>query len=199
MNGAGARRASRAREGADSGLKQAALMLERTEGFTRDERRLMLGMLAARDGRNDQTWDVRASLLAELWQREFTWPEFDRWQAVFAATGTAPPLWDGLLRVPPRSAAGPIRTYRERKLFLLLDWLRALVARNETRTLLARYARLNVGARVVRQDPATGCPVCERVDRTVLPADEAALPPFHPGCRCLVLPALPARRDAGVG
>jgi hypothetical protein len=179
-----------------AGLRHAEAMLARTRGFSRGERRVLLDLLDRRRG--DRGWDAGGSVLAELGHREFDWPEFDRWQRFFAAWGARPPMWDGLTAAPlPRAAPDVVLAYRERKLFLLLDWLRGLAARPETRAVVARYARLGVPARVVRQDGRAPCPACERRDRREVGDSSSELPPFHPGCRCLVLPALPARRDIG--
>ena len=169
-------------------------MLAQTRGFSHAERQLLLGLLAPRFVDDDQACADGAAAVARLGQRDFEWPEFDRWQELFLASRASPPMWEGLTERPPPSAAlALVRRYRERKFVLLLDWLRALAGRGQTRSVLARYERMGVPARVVRQDTAAPCPACDRLHGRLV-QDGAPLPPFHPGCRCLVLPAVPGPR-----
>lgn len=179
------------------GLRRAAATLAQTRGFSLADRQNLLDLLDPRRGDDAQVGGPGAAVLAELGRRDFDWPEFDQWQAYFRASQASPPLWDGLVDRPPSADTAVLRVYRERKLLLLLDWLRALAGRAETRTVLARYERLGVAARVVRQDVGAACPTCDRLHGSLV-QDAAALPPFHPGCRCLVLPAVTGSR-AGHG
>src|SRR4029450_1866026 len=54
---------------------------------------------------------------------DFRWPDFDRWQAAFAATDVFPARWEGLHRVPPADTP-EAETYKLRKLALLSERLR---------------------------------------------------------------------------
>src|SRR5207247_2305271 len=76
-------------------------------------------VVAAREG--------PATAVTVLADRAFTWPEFDRWQAIFAASGTFPARWDGLQVVPvPQTSRDARAAYGLRKLDLLFEWLDAL-------------------------------------------------------------------------
>lgn len=125
---------------------------------------------------------------------DFLWPDFDRWQAAFAATDVFPARWEGLHRVPPTD--GPeAETYRLCKLALFSEWLEMLTHRSTVR---AHYARQGIRARVVRQDARPPCPACDPFDAREVGLELVAMPPFHPGCRC-VLVAMdmgPTRRRA---
>jgi hypothetical protein len=123
---------------------------------------------------------------------DFAWPDFDRWQATFTAIGIFPPRWDGLQCAPPahtREAA----TYRLRKLVLFDEWLDMLARRP---IMLAHYARQGLRARVARQDERAPCPACDPFNAAEIRLEVDALPPFHPGCRCVLVavPAGPVRR-----
>lgn len=118
---------------------------------------------------------------------EFSWPEFDRWQAAFAAAERFPARWDGLHAAPPSGAPGSA-AYRHRKLVLFFEWLDLLAKRS---TALAHYANRGIRARVARQDTGSPCPACDPFHAREVGPRLDAVPPFHPGCRC-VLVAIPA-------
>jgi hypothetical protein len=117
---------------------------------------------------------------------DFAWPDFDRWQAAFAAAHIFPVRWEGLHRVPPAHTP-EARAYRLRKLDLLAEWLDMLARRSTVR---AHFARQGIRTRVVRQDARLPCPACEPFNSHKVGATLDAIPPFHPGCRC-VLVAIP--------
>lgn len=121
---------------------------------------------------------------------DFSWPEFDRWQAAFAAIGVFPPRWEGL-RCVPSVHTREAEAYQLRKLVLFDEWLDMLARRP---AVLAHYARLGLRARVARQDDRAPCPACDRVNGRGVGPGREAVPPFHPGCRC-VLVAVHAEPD----
>jgi hypothetical protein len=57
-------------------------------------------------------------------------------------------------------------------------------------TVHAHFARQGIRARVARQDMRLPCPACEPFNTREVGAELEAIPPFHPGCRC-VLVAIP--------
>ena len=122
------------------------------------------------------------------------WPEFDRWQAAFAAAGAFPARWDGLHAAPPAHAPAALE-YRLRKQILMAEWLEMLDRRSAER---GRYARRGLRVRAVRQDADRPCPACDPLDARELGPGLDAMPPFHPGCRCVLVaaPAEPAGRRA---
>jgi len=123
---------------------------------------------------------------------EFSWPDFDRWQAFFAGQRAFPGRWDGLHVIPPPETP-EAAAYQHRKLDLLLEWLEMLAHRS---TVLAHYARHGMRARIVSQQTGPACSVCDPFHaREVGPGDDT-MPPFHPGCRCVLLAAhtVPSRR-----
>ena len=117
---------------------------------------------------------------------DFAWPDFDRWQAAFAAAHSFPARWEGLHRAPPAHTP-EAQAYRLRKLDLLAEWLDMLAHRSTVR---AHFARQGIRARVVRQETSLPCPACDPLNAREVGADLDAIPPFHPGCRC-VLVAIP--------
>jgi hypothetical protein len=125
---------------------------------------------------------------------DFRWPDFDRWQAAFAATDVFPARWEGLHRVPPADTP-EAETYKLRKLALLSEWLEMLAHRSTVR---AHYARQGIRARVVRQDARPPCPACDPFDAREVGRELDAMPPFHPGCRCVLvaMDMVPSRRRA---
>ena len=123
--------------------------------------------------------------LSESSASDFPWPDFDRWQAFFAARASFPDRWDGLHAVPAPATAEADR-YRHRKWELFCEW-RDLLAQREL--VLAHYARHRVPLRIVRQHAPPACPVCDAFQAREISADVHALPPFHPGCRCVVMAA----------
>ena len=120
-----------------------------------------------------------------LGERGFTWPEFDRWQAIFAASGTFPTRWKGLHEVPSsRTTAAANAAYRLRKLDLLLEWLDTL---RRGATALHHYTRQGMRARIVQQGDGLRCPVCESLNGREVGRGSDPLPPIHPGCRCVLM------------
>jgi hypothetical protein len=131
---------------------------------------------------------IRPSVLATVAAgRDFSWPEFDRWQAFFTAADMFPDRWDGLHAAPP-SREPEAADYRQRKLALFVEWLELLSRRPAT---LAHYARQGICPRVARQHAGPPCAACDPFDASVVGSDLDPMPPFHPGCRC-VLVAMPA-------
>lgn len=124
--------------------------------------------------------------------QDFSWPEFDRWQAAFAAAKIFPPRWEGLQCVPPAHTR-EAEAYQLRKLVLFCEWLDLCAHRPAVR---AHYARQGIRARVVRQDERAPCPACDPFNARVVGPGLDAMPPFHPGCRCLLVAmrAVPANR-----
>jgi hypothetical protein len=129
-----------------------------------------------------------------LTARDFAWPEFDRWQATFAAVETFPASWEGLHSIPAVDTRAAT-AYRLRKLIMHGEWLDLLARRP---AVLAHYVRRRLRARVVRQDERTPCPGCDPLNAREIGLELDALPPFHPGCRC-VLVAIRPGRDQGRG
>ena len=119
---------------------------------------------------------------------DFAWPDFDRWQAFFAAREAFPVGWEGLQAAPPPHTPDA-EAYRRRKMDLLSEWLKMLALRS---TVLAHYARHGVQARIVRQHAGAACAVCDPFNAGDVGPDLDTVPPFHPGCRCVVVAARPA-------
>jgi hypothetical protein len=114
---------------------------------------------------------------------DFPWPDFDRWQAAFASAGIFPPRWEGLERSPsPRSPEAD--AYHLKKLVLFSEWREMLALRP---TVQAHYARRGLRARVVRQDDRVPCPPCDGANGREMGPELDVMPPFHPGCRCVVV------------
>jgi hypothetical protein len=114
---------------------------------------------------------------------DFSWPEFDRWQAAFAAAEVFPPCWEGLHCAPPTDTR-EAEAYRLRKRVLFDEWLDMLARRP---AVLAHYARQGLRARVARQDDRAPCPACDPFNAREVGAGREAIPPFHPGCRCVLV------------
>ena len=181
-------------------LHYAAIALAQTTGFSREERQIVLDLLKGVATRGGVVGDFYAAVRLRLAPRDFSWPEFDRWQALFAERWEFPPLWGELKTTPTRRASAESRqAYQEYKLYLLLHWLESLeTTRAQARAMLARYARQGVRAKIARQADGTPCPVCDPLNHREVRDNGWDLPPFHPGCRCLVLavtqrPILPRR------
>jgi hypothetical protein len=124
---------------------------------------------------------TRTAMPATTW--DFAWPDFDRWQAVFAAAGFFPPRWEGLEHAPPAHTP-EAEAYRLRKLVLFREWLDMLAQRPVVR---AHYARQGLRARVERQDQSSSCPACDPFNGREVGPEIKAMPPFHPGCRCVLV------------
>ena len=114
---------------------------------------------------------------------DFAWPDFDRWQAAFAAAQIFPPRWDGLHRAPLEGTS-EAEAYRLRKLDLFVEWLDMCARRS---TVHAHFARKRIRARVVRQDTHVPCPGCDAFHMREVGDELDTMPPFHPGCRCVLL------------
>jgi hypothetical protein len=123
--------------------------------------------------------------------------EFDRWQATFAAVGAFPPRWEGLHTVPPARTPAAV-AYQLRKLILLEEWL-DMLARGSAEH--RRYAERGIKVRAVRQDATRPCPGCDPLIVRALTFGIDAMPPFHPGCRCVLVavPEAPLRRRVRAG
>ena len=170
-------------------LHHAAIALAQTTGFSREERQIVLDLLKEITTRGGAVDDLHAAVVGRLGARDFRWPEFDRWQAFFAEGWRFPPLWEELKKTPALRASPQIRhAYHEQKLYLLLHWLQSLeTTRAQTRTALARYAKRGIRAEIARQGNGMPCPVCDPLNHHEVKDSPRDLPPFHPGCRCLVL------------
>lgn len=114
---------------------------------------------------------------------DFAWPDFDRWQAFFTADGTFPAGWDGLHVAPPAQTL-EAAVYHQRKQTLFSEWLDMLAHRS---TVLAHYARQGIQARIERQHAGPACPVCDPFNAREVGPGLDAVPPFHPGCRCVLV------------
>ena len=167
--------------------------LAQTRGFSPEERHTILTVL--RTHAVDQACSV---VLAQMGPRDFEWPEFDHWYSVFARRGQFPPLWDGVARRPSQDDRWSAwQAYQHRKLYLLIDWLHGLaVTRSEMRAALSRYASRGLTAEITRQSAETRCPPCDALNNENAHHHPENVPPFHPGCRCLIL-AAPARTQPG--
>ena len=179
-------------------LDQAVTALNQTHGFSLDERQAIIRLI-----REQTMWthavDQACSVVhAQIGERDFQWPEFDRWHTIFAKRGVFPPLWEGLERLPRRGDSGPAwQAYRKRKLYLLIDWLHGLVVtRAEMRAALTRYAARDLQAEIARQRTEVTCPACDPLDHGNVPPNSRDVPPFHPGCRCLIVALHPTTRLA---
>jgi hypothetical protein len=136
----------------------------------------------------------RTEMAPEAAPPDFSWPDFDRWQAAFAAAEAFPPRWEGLHVAPPPHTP-EAEAYQQRKLVLYSEWQDMLARRS---TVLAHYARQGISARVARQDTSAPCPACDPFDARAVGLGDA-MPPFHPGCRCVLVamhppPARPRSR-----
>ena len=105
--------------------------------------------------------------------RDFTWPEFDRWQAFFAARRRFPVRWDGLQVTPPARTPAA-EAYQRRKLDLLFEWLDALTRRS---MILAHYARQGLETRIVAQNTGEACAGC--VPFVARGSDQTKMPCRH--------------------
>jgi hypothetical protein len=160
----------------------AALALAEIQGFTDDERATVMDRLRAGQVRLPTPTDRSTSSLLD---HAFTWPEFDRWQAFFAARDAFPARWDGLHVVPSsRSAAAAGEAYRRTKMDLLFEWLDTLTQRSMQ---VQHYARQGMRARIARQGDGQDCPICQPFEALEVIPGRGALPPFHPGCRCVLM------------
>ena len=176
----------------------AVTALAETRGFSGEERQTIITLLKEETMRSHAVDHACALVLTQMGTRDFEWPEFDRWHALFTRRGHFPPLWEAVARQPCPGDPWPARqAYLDRKLYLLIDWLHGLVVtRAEMRAALTRYAVLGLPSEITRQSPEIVCPACDRLNNEDVLDHPRDLPPFHPGCRCLILTA-PARARAG--
>lgn len=175
----------------------AAIAIARTDGYSAEERQTAIGLLRGAATRGRGIGELHATVLARLGAKEFAWPEFDRWHAFFAQRGKFPPLWDEVKRIPNLRDSPEIRNaYHRHKFYLLLDWLQNLEG---TRAALAHYRGRGVSAKITRQGDGALCPACDPFNHREVKDKQEELPPFHPGCRCLVVAITDARvcRPAG--
>jgi hypothetical protein len=175
--------------GARAFVDQAAAALAQTTGFSPEERHAIIDVVTEQAAHGQAVDRAYSSVLRDMGARDFEWPEFDHWYSLFAGGGAFPPLWNGLEAVPRRGAPELARrTYRERKLYLLIHWLHALVAtRAEVRAALTRYAVRGRGAEIARQSTGITCPACSPRNHERVPRDARSVPPLHPGCRCVIV------------
>jgi len=125
----------------------------------------------------------RATSTATAAEPGASWPAFHRWQALFAAAEMFPAGWEGLHAAPaPDSPAA--EEYERRKVLLFSEWVDMLARRP---AMLAHYTRQGIQARIVRQHPERACPACDPFNMRELTPELDAMPPFHPGCRCVLM------------
>lgn len=172
----------------------AVTALAETHGFSGEEQRAIIALIKEQTIRTHSVEHACSVVLSQMGTREFEWPEFDRWHTVFTERGHFPPLWDEVERRPGADAPWAAwQAYQHRKLYLLIDWLHGLiVTRHEMRAAAARYAVLGLPAEITRQTPEIACPPCDRLSTANVLHYPGDVPPFHPGCRCLIL-AAPSR------
>lgn len=170
-----------------------ATALAQVQGMSARERAVILHLLSPCQRAVSRSCAELSAQVPMLAGRDFPWPEFDRWQAFFAGCQAFPVRWDGL-HVVPAGLAPESEAYHRRKLELLLEWLDALARRS---AVFAHYARQGVGARVARQDDS--CPVCAAFVARPVESDADVMPPFHPGCRCVLLAVRSARARPRTG
>src|SRR5260370_25763203 len=129
-----------------------------------------------------------------LIDRAFMCSAFDRWRAFCTARGAFPARWDGLRVVPGSEAPPAVRAaYRQRKLDLLLEWLDVL---GRQASELGRYTKQGRQVRVVRQEDGERCSVCDSVNAHEVGYGSDAMPPLHPGCRCVLMAVAPGTPHA---
>ena len=170
-------------------VDHAVTALAQTSGFSREERHAIMTLIREQTMWTHAVGDACSALFAQIGARDFEWPEFDRWQTIFARCGQFPPLWAGLEQRPHPDHPFPVRqVYQRQKLYLLIDWLHGLVAtRAEMRAALTRYALRGCRAEITRQSADITCPACDPLNHESVRHDAQDVPPFHPGCRCLIL------------
>jgi hypothetical protein len=173
-----------------------AMALDSIQGLSDDEREAVVELLKVGRTRVAAGADGPATVTA-LGDRGFAWPEFDRWQAIFAASATFPARWNGLHEVPsPRTSPAASVAYRLRKLELLLEWLDSL---RRGVTALHHYTRQGIRARIVQQGDGLRCSVCESFNGREVRHGGDIMPPIHPGCRCVLMAVTPVPFDEQMG
>ncbi len=166
-------------------LHDAGIAVVRRDGHSAEERQTAIRLLKVAAMRGRGIGELPAAGLARLEAQEFAWPEFDRWRAFFAQREKFPPLWDEVKRIPNlRDSPESRDAYRRHKFYLLLDWLQSLEA---SRSALAHYRERGVRAKITRQGDGALCPACDPFNHREVKDKREDLPPFHPGCRCLVV------------
>ena len=170
----------------------AVIALAETQGFSGAEQHAIIALIKEQTIRPNSVDHACPSRGADGHAR-LEWPEFDA-GTPSSPSAALPPLWDEVERRPGGDAPWAAwQAYQHRKLYLLIDWLHGLiVTRAEMRASLARYAVLGLTAEITRQNPEITCPVCDRLNNENVLDHPGDVPPFHPGCRCLIL-AAPSR------
>jgi len=161
-----------------------ARALDSIQDFSGDDRDAVVAFLKAGRTREDAVREGASTAVSALGDRGFTWPEFDRWQAIFAASGTFPARWNGLHEVPSPQTSAASAAYRLRKMELLLEWLDTL---HRGAAALHHYTRQGMRARIVQQGDRLRCPVCELFNGLEVRRASDTMPPIHPGCRCVLV------------
>jgi hypothetical protein len=169
----------------------AVIALTQVRGFSWQERRDIIALVREQTTGNHAVDQAYTAMLKRLGPRDFQWPEFDHWHSIFTKRGAFPPLWNGLEYRPRHGDPFEARdAYQKQKCYLLLDWLYGLIAtRAEMRTALARYSERGLGAEIARQTIDISCPACDPLNHGPVLCSSRDVPPFHPGCRCLILAA----------
>jgi len=184
--------ASARRSTVSSGFDSAVRALATVRGFSGDERQTLVAFLKLGRARVATPREGAATTLTILADHAFTWPEFDRWQAFFAARGAFPARWEGLQAAPAFQTSQSARVaYQLRKLDLLVEWLDRL-ARGAAA--LGHYTKQGMRARIVRQGDGQRCPACESWEGREVRHGKDTVPPIHPGCRCVLMAVSAASR-----
>ena len=179
------------------GVDAVEIALDTIQGFSGDEREAVVEFLKVRRARVAAAREGPATTVTVLADRVFMWPEFDRWQAIFAARGTFPSRWDGLQEVPASQTSPAVRAaYRLRKLDLLFEWLDTL---RRGATALGHYTRQGMRARIVQQGDGLRCLVCESFNGHEVRHGRDTMPPIHPGCRCVLMAVTSVPLDQRIG
>ena len=173
-----------------------ARALDSIQDFSGDDRAEVVEFLKAGRTREAAVRGGASTAVTALGDRGFRWPEFDRWQAIFAASGTFPARWTGLHEVPSSQMLAASAAYRLRKMELLLEWLDTL---RRGATALHHYTRQGIRARIAQQGDRLRCPVCELFNGREVRRGSDTMPPIHPGCRCVLvaLTAVPLAEQMG--
>jgi hypothetical protein len=182
-------------------IDPAVTALAQTRGFSSEEQQSIIGLIREQTIRTHSVEHACSVVVAQMGTHDFEWPEFDRWHTLFTERGHFPPLWDEVERRPGADASWATwQAYQHRKLYLLIDWLHGLVVtRAEMRAAVTRYTVLGLDAEITRQSAEIACPVCDRLNNENVLQHPTDVPPFHPGCRCLILAAPSRARLAGTG
>jgi hypothetical protein len=183
--GGGTRRAGPSRRS----FNEARLALGGIQGLSDNDRATVIEVLKIGRLRVPVAHSGGLRAAEALAEYAFSWPEFDRWQAVFAAGGTFPARWDGLQVVPaPQTLPATRAAYRLRKWELLLEWLDRLTREAAA---FGHYTRQGRRARIVRQEDGRRCPVCDPFNGHEVRHEGDTMPPLHPGCRCVLMAVVP--------